>query len=42
MTIEAIKERLKVNIEKLKIVTTIVILLVGGLMGLLFKEMDDF
>jgi predicted membrane channel-forming protein YqfA (hemolysin III family) len=38
---EAIKERLKVNIEKLKIVATITILLTGGLTGLLFRGMEN-
>ncbi len=40
MTIEAIKERLKVNTEKLKLITAIIVLLTSGLIGLLFKEMD--
>lgn len=38
---DAIKERLKVNIEKLKMVSTIIILITGGLIGLLFKEVDS-
>lgn len=38
---DAIKERLKVNIEKLKMVSTIIILITGGLIGLLFKEADS-
>ncbi len=38
---EAVKERIKVNTEKLKIVSTIVILLTGGLTGLLFKGMGN-
>ena len=37
---DVIKERLKVNIEKLKMVSTIIILITGGLIGLLFKEVD--
>lgn len=37
---EAIKERLKVDLEKMKISATIIILLTGGLIGLLFKEVE--
>lgn len=37
---EAIKEKLKVNLEKLKITVTIIVLLSGGLIGLLFKEIQ--
>lgn len=38
--IAVIKERLKVDLEKLKISATVVILLTGGLIGLLFKEVE--
>ncbi len=41
MTVEVIKERLKVNIEKLKLITAIIVLLTSGLIGLLFKEMEN-
>lgn len=37
---EAIKEKLKINLEKLKITVTIIVLLSGGLIGLLFKDMQ--
>jgi hypothetical protein len=36
--IDAIKERLRVDLEKLKITVTIIVLLTGGLIGLLFKD----
>ena len=38
---DAIKENIKFNTEKLKIVSTVVILLTGGLIGLLFKDTED-
>jgi len=38
---EAIKERLKVNLEKLKMVLTIIILLTGGLLTLLLNGLDS-
>ncbi|GER93628.1 hypothetical protein A45J_1376 [hot springs metagenome] len=37
---EAIKEELKVNLEKFKIAATVTILITGGLIGLLFKQAD--
>jgi SNF family Na+-dependent transporter len=37
---EAIKEELKVNLEKFKIASTVIILITGGLIGLLFKHAD--
>ena len=39
--IAAIKERLKVDLEKLKITVTIIVLLTGGLIGLLYKNMRE-
>lgn len=41
-SIEAVKETLRVDLEKLKIVSTVVILLTGGLIGLLFKNAEAF
>jgi len=40
--IDAVKEQLKVDLEKLKIVSIIVVVLTGGLIGLLFKSADSF
>lgn len=40
MAEEAVKERIKVNVEKLKLVATVIVLIIGGLIGLLFKEVD--
>jgi len=37
---EAIREELKVNLEKFKIAATVTILITGGLIGLLFKQAD--
>lgn len=38
---DAIKERLKVDLEKLKIIVTVIVLLSGGIIGLLFKDMKS-
>ncbi len=40
MEIESVKERLKVNTEKLKLITAIIVLLTSGLIGMLFRDMD--
>jgi hypothetical protein len=37
---EIMNEKLKVDLEKLKITVTIIILLTGGLVGLLYKNMQ--
>ena len=41
-SIEAIKERLKVNLEKLKMVLGIIVLLTGGLLTLLLNGLDSY
>lgn len=40
MTQEAIKERLKVNLEKFRLAVTVIVLITSGLIGLLFKDTD--
>jgi len=37
----ASKERLKVNLEKLKISVTIIVLLTGGLISLMYKNLTE-
>jgi len=41
-SLEALKEKLKYNTEKLKIVSAFIIILTGSLIGLLFKNVDNY
>lgn len=38
---DAAKEKLKVNLEKLKISVTIIVLLTGGLISLMYKNLTE-